>query len=131
MAYYAVFQSLCETCASKLIGWEKPWESFTPIFRALDHNRASQVLLNSSFATNQELQRLGYLFKDLQAAREWADYNPEPRPNFDEARNASPFTRAETLTLIDSAEDAVQILDRLDDDTRLRLVTRLVTKSRK
>ena len=83
------------------------------------------------FANAPALQRLGLAFNELQAAREWADYNPEPRPNFDATRNSSPFTRSEALTLIELAEEGIQILDRLDDETRLNLVTRLVTKSRK
>jgi hypothetical protein len=130
-AYYALFQALCETCASRLVGRGKPWEVFTPMFRALDHRAASDVLRPSSFANVRNLQRLASAFTELRAAREWADYNPEPRPNFDEARNATFFTREEALALVDSASEAAQILDDLDDQTRLRLATRLVTKSRK
>jgi hypothetical protein len=130
-AYYALFQSLCETCADTLVGWKNPWEAFTPIFRALDHSRVLQTLLHRAFATTADLQRLGFAFKELQTAREWADYNPEPRPNYDERNNDSALTRNEALTLIELAEEAVQILDRLDQGARLKLVTRLVTKSRK
>lgn len=130
-AYYALFQALCETCADTLVGWNNPWETFTPIFRALDHSRVLQTLLQRPFAINADLQRLGIAFKELQTAREWADYNPEPRPNYDERNNNSSFTRGEALTLIESADEAVQILDRLEEDERLKLVTRLVTKSRK
>lgn len=101
------------------------------MFRALDHRAASDVLRPSSFPNTWDLQRLASAFTELRAAREWADYNPEPRPNFDETRNAKPFTREEALALIDSAEEAVKILDQLDDEARLRLATRLVTKSRK
>ena len=46
-----------------------------------------------------ELQRLGSAFKELLAAREWADYSPEPRPQFDGGKRSSPFTREETLAL--------------------------------
>ena len=130
-AYYALFQALCETCASRLVGWDKPWQAFTPIFRALDHRGVLQTFAQRPFANTAELQRLGSAFKELQAAREWADYNPEPRPNFDATKSTPPFTRSEALTPIELAEDAVQILDRLDDETRLKLVTRLVTKFRK
>ena len=130
-AYYALFQALCEACADKLVGWDKPWAAFTPIFRALEHSRALQTLMHRSFANTPELQRLGFAFSELQEAREWADYNPEPRPNFDATRNSPPFTRSETYTPIELAEEAVQILDRIDEETRLQLVTGLVTKSRK
>jgi hypothetical protein len=130
-AYYALFQALCETCASRLVGRGKPWEAYTPIFRAVEHTRTSQTLSHRSFANAPALQRLGFAFNELQAAREWADCNPEPRPKFDATRNSSPFTRSEALTLVELAEEAVQILDGLDDETRLNLVTRLVTKPRK
>ncbi len=129
-AYYALFQALCEMCADELVGWGKPWESFTPIFRAVEHGRAAQTLSQRNLANTPELQRIGYVFKELQAAREWADYNPEPRPKFELEANASRFTRSEALTFIELAEEAVQILDHLAAGERLKLATRLVAKTR-
>ena len=129
-AYYALFQALCETCAAELVGWGKPWESFTPIFRAVEHGRAAQTLLQRNLATTPDLQRLGFAFNELQSTREWADYNPEPRPKLDATKNASPFTRSEALTLIELAEEAVGILDRLENSERLKLATRLVARTR-
>lgn len=129
-AYYALFQALCETCAAELVGWDKPWEAFTPIFRALEHGRVAQTLSHSHLANNLELQRLGNVFKELQAAREWADYNPEPRPKFDPSKNASLFKRSEALTLIELAEEAIRIIDQLGSNERLRLATRLVARHR-
>ena len=129
-AYYAVFQALCATCADTLVGWSKSWEAFTPVFRALEHSRAAHTLRQPPLATTSELQRFGLAFKELQEAREWADYNPEPRPNFDAEANSSPFTREEALTLIELAGEAIEILDRLDEEARLRLATRLVPRTR-
>jgi hypothetical protein len=128
-AYYAVVQALCATCAETLVGWKKPWDAFTPVFRALEHARAAQTILQPSLATTPDLQRLGFTFKELQG--EWADYSPEPRPNFEAGTNSSPFTREEALTLIELADEAIEILDRLDEDARLRLATRLVARTRK
>ena len=130
-AYHALFQPLCETCADTLVGWDKPWEVITPIFRSLEHSRTAQVLTTRAFATTPQLERLGSFFNELQAAREWADYSPEPRPNFHSSRRIQPFTLAEANALIGLAEEAVRILDALDQDDRLRLATRLVTKNRK
>lgn len=130
-AYYAVFQALCEMCADTLVGWRKPWEVFTPIFRALEHHRTSYALLQPALTVSPELRRLGALYRELLDAREWADYNPEPRPGYDPAVNNTSFTRQETLKLIDSAVEALAILDRLDDDARLKLATRLVPRTRK
>lgn len=130
-AYYAVFQALCAMCADTLVGSSKPWEAFTPVFRALEHSRTAHTLLQPSLATTAQLQRFGLAFKELQEAREWADYNPEPRPSFEEGKKGSPFTREEALTLIELAAEAVEILDRLDEDARLELATRLVPRTRK
>jgi len=128
-AYYAVFQALCATCADALVKSRSPWEAYTPVFRAPDHYRTAQTLLQGSPAIASELQRVGTAFKELLAAREWADYSPEPRPNFEEGRPC--FTREETIALIEVAEAAVAILDRLDEDARLKLAVRLVTRTRK
>ena len=128
-AYYAVFQGLCRTCADSLVGWRRPWALVSPVFRAPDHARTMQVLLQGSSSTTPELQRLGSAFRELLAAREWADYSPEPRPNFEDGQRS--FTREEALDLIEIAEAALAILDRLDEDTRLRLAVRLVTRTRK
>jgi hypothetical protein len=87
--------------------------------------------MHRSLATTPNLQRLGLAFNELQAAREWADYSPEPRPNFEATGNILPFTRSEALTLIELADEALKILDNFDEKTRLRLAARLVTKSRK
>lgn len=130
-AYYALFQALCEACASALVGKDKPWDVFTPIFRAVEHTRAAQTLQQANFATSADLQRLASAFLELQSVREWADYNPEPRPKFDAKKNGSPFTRSEALTLIELADEAIEILDRLSDEARLKLATRLVTRSRR
>lgn len=128
-AYYAVFQAICATCADALVKSRGPWELYTPVFRAPDHYRTAQALLQGSVAITSDLQRLGTAFRELLAAREWADYNPEPRPNFEDGRPS--FTREETLALIEVADDAVAILDRLDEDNRLALAVRLVARTRK
>jgi hypothetical protein len=57
--------------------------------------------------------------------------SPEPRPSFEDGRNSSPFTREEALTLIELAAEAIEILDRLDEDVRLKLATHLVARTRK
>ena len=130
-AYYALFQALCELCAAELVGWKKPWDAFTPIFRALDHSRASDVLKLPSVATSAELKRLSLAFNELKAAREWADYNPEPRPGYEAGKKDSPYTRGEMLALIELAEEAIAILDRLDKPTRLKLAARLVSRTKR
>ena len=130
-AYYALFQAICEVCAAELVGWGKPWEAFTPIFRSLDHSRVLEALRNPSMADKPELVRLSFAFGELKAAREWADYNPEPRPRYGAGKPPKSYTRSESLTLIELAEEAIILLDRIDKPTRLKLAVRLVTKSKK
>jgi hypothetical protein len=130
-AYYALFQALCKTCADVLVGWRNPWESYTPIFRTLQHQGVAQALKPNNWLDAPQVQRLGLAFAELQTAREWADYNPEPRPDYDKVRNNAQFARPEALRLIDLADSAIRILNGADDQTRLRLVTRLVAKSRR
>ena len=134
-AYYALFQALCATSAETLVGWAKPWEVFNPIYRSLEHRRTLSVLMergnDGKHPFGDAIERVGNAFKELQAAREWADYNPEPRPSYEATKNASPFARNEAIALIELADEAVKILDRLDDEARLKLAIRLVTKARK
>lgn len=130
-AYYALFQALCEACASELVGWEKPWAAFTPIFRSLDHSRVGDVLRHPSLAGGPDLSRLAFAFGELRVTREWADYNPEPRPRFEAGRNQDTYTRGEALTMIELAEEAIAILDRIDKPTRLHLAVRLATKTKR
>ena len=104
---------MCEMCAEKLVGWEKSWVSFTPIYRTIDNGRARQTLLKREPTNSPEWQRIGEVFEQSQDAREWANDNPEPRPKYKLGDNAPPFTRSEALTLIELTEEAVSILDQL------------------
>lgn len=130
-AYYALFQALCALCVDELVGWDGSWDAVTPIYRSLEHGAVGRALYADSSTNDPELKRLGAAFKELQTAREWADYNPEPRPNYHGRTNSEPFKRDEALLLIDTASKAIQILDRLDDDRRLTLAARLASRNRK
>lgn len=130
-AYYAVFHAICRTCADTLVGGREPWSVYTPVFRAPDHYATAYALREPFLAAIPQLKRLGLLLKELQSAREWADYNPEPRPNYRAGTNDSSFTRQEALRLIESAAEAIGIVDRLDEDAQLKLAVRLVPRTRK
>ncbi len=130
-AYYAVFQALCAACADTLVGRSEPWSVYTPVFRAPDHYATAHALREPFLAAIPDGPRLGLLLKELQSAREWADYNPEPRPNYRPETNNSVFTRQEALRLVDSAVEAIAIVARLDQNARLKLATRLVPRTRK
>jgi hypothetical protein len=134
-AYYALFHRLGELCANELVGWRKPWEAYSPIYRSIEHGRALNVLTergsDRKHPLGEEIERIGVAFKELQAAREWADYNPEPHPNPSQTLAGEQFSREDAIQLIAIAREAIGVVDKLDDAVRLNLATRLVTRSRK
>jgi hypothetical protein len=134
-AYYALFQALCKMSADRLVGWNQPWEIFTPVYRSLDHGRTLNVLSergsDRTHPLGDAVEKIGVAFKELQAAREWADYNPEPHPDPRRTSEGVSFSRENALELIAAARVAVTALDDLDEPTRLKLATRLLTRSRK
>jgi len=134
-AYYALFNRLAELCADTLVGWRKPWEAFTPIYRSIDHGRTLVVLTERTaerkHPLGDDIERVGLTFRALQAAREWADYNPEPHPDPFETLAGRRFSREQAQRLVANAREAVAVVDRLNAEAKLLLVTRLVAKQRR
>jgi hypothetical protein len=133
-AYYALFNRLAELCADELVGWNKPWEVFSPIYRSLDHGYAQKILTERSAEKSHPLgrgvERLGVIFRELQATREWVDYNREPNPDPLETSRNRRFSRQQTNELVANAKKAIGIIDNLEDSTKLALATRLVARPR-
>jgi hypothetical protein len=134
-SYYALFQALCELAARNLVGWETPWDGFTPIFRSVEHRQARSILDRGGSRVphplGDEIERIGIAFKELQNAREWADYNPEPHFDRQRVETGAYFSRAEAVRFIEIARDAVDRLNGLDRGTQKRLAALLVARSRK
>ena len=134
-SYYALFQALCELTARNLVGWKMPWEGFTPIFRSVEHVRARQVLYRGGSRAphplGDEVERIGLAFKELQDAREWADYSPEPHFDKQRIENGPYFSRAEALRFVAIGRDAIDRLYALDDGTQKKLAALLVARARK
>ncbi len=86
---------------------------------------------NKKHPLGEEIERIGIAFKELQAAREWADYSPEPHPDPSQTLLGAQFSREDALQLIAIAREAIGIVDQLDSAIRLKLATRLVARSRK
>jgi len=132
-SYYALFQALCEMTARNLVGWRTPWDGFTPIFRSVEHARARAILgtLRNPHPMGAEVEKIGFAFKELQDAREWADYSPEPHFDRRRVENGPYFSRAEALRFVDLARDAVKRLNALDEGTQKRLAALLLARPRK
>jgi hypothetical protein len=121
-AYYAVFHALANMCAGTLVGWTKPWNAYSPIYRALDHQAARRLFESdrTGRAFGPDVAEIGRVFLLLQEARQLADYDPKPFP----------YGRQETLEFIDRAARAIQIIGAFPIETRLLLAANLVTKRR-
>lgn len=119
-AYYALFHASAYLCADELVGWNKSWEVFTPIYRSLDHGRAKDVFKRISAQHGPHMAVIGQTFILLQERRHIADYDPSPFP----------FGRAETLDLIEQVRQAITQIDAMADDERLFVATQLVARTR-
>jgi hypothetical protein len=122
-AYYAVFHTLADLCADELVGWNKPWSVFSPVYRSLDHNEARRLFerarTTKSYGPNVE--KIGIVFLRLRQAREEADYDPEPFR----------YGRDDSRKLIEEAQKTVAAIRSLDAETTLLLAAHLVTKRRR
>ncbi len=118
-AYYAIFHALAYLCADELVGWAKPWEVFTPIYRSLEHGRAKETFKRISGRHGADAV-IGQTFILLQERRHAADYDPSPFP----------FGRAETLDLIEQARQAIARIAMLTDEERLLVATQLIARTR-
>jgi len=122
-AYYAVFHALADLCADELVGWKKPWNIFSPVYRSLDHNEARRLFdrARTSKSYGAEIEKIGSSFLRLQQAREEADYDPEPFR----------YGRDDTRKLVEEARETVAAIRSLEAETRLLLAAHLVTKRRR
>ena len=119
-AYYALFHALCYVCSDGLAGWRRT-DLVNQIYRTLDHGTAKRRLGDPLAATiNPALQNVGLAFIDLQERRHLADYGPPGQV----------FTQTEALALIQKARGAVDSIQQLDPDARMRLAILLVINKR-
>jgi hypothetical protein len=79
----------------------------------------------------EAVEKIGVAFRELQAAREWADYNPEPHPEPKRRREGGRFSRQDANDLIALAREAVLALDNLDKPTLRELAANLLARPRK
>jgi uncharacterized protein (UPF0332 family) len=118
-AYYALFHALSYLSADRLVGWRKPWASFTPIYRTLDHGQSKKVF-KELIPHGGDLALVGGTFIKLLEYRHTADYDPE----------AFRLSRADTLELIDEVRKAMVLIASLSSEDGLQLSTQLIARKR-
>lgn len=121
-AYYAVFHALAKMCADQLVGTTKPWDVYTPIYRAINHAAARKVFssVRKDHGDGAAVAAIGVTFSSLHEKRLEADYDPEPFSH----------TRQEVKDLIQEARNAIEAINSLPPETKLRLAVQFVTKTR-
>jgi uncharacterized protein (UPF0332 family) len=120
-AYYALFHALAYLCADQLVGWNKPWEVFTPIYRTLDHSTARRLFVQdrNGETYGEDVAEIGRSFVVLQQQRYAADYDPE-----------FSSSREKTLELIQLARQAVEAMLSLNTEKQLLLAVHLIGRRR-
>jgi hypothetical protein len=121
-AYYAIFHALAFMCTSSLIGWNKPWDVTTQLYRALDHAAARKLFERDrqGVVYGREAASFGRIFIELQQARVIADYDPSP---FNLNRQA-------TQELIDRAREAARSMQTISAEKRLLIAVHLIARPR-
>lgn len=119
--YYPLFHSLARLCAVELVGLSKPWSVVTPIYRSIDHRRRTREVLNDlrKVEPGSIFAVVALTFSQLEDARHEADYNPAPFR----------FKRSGTVDLINTARQAIALLDSLPREARLMLAVRFIARS--
>jgi len=119
-AYYALFHALAKLSADKLVGYNKSWDVYAPIYRSIGHGRSKDVFKQISSHRGSGVAIIGQTFILLQERRHRADYDPSPFP----------FGRAETLDLVEQSRQAIVQISNLSDEDRLFVATQLVAQRR-
>lgn len=121
-AYYAVFHALAKLCADQLVGATRPWDTYTPVYRALDHAAAGQILreMRKDQTYGHLVAPIGLVFAKLYDIRIAADYVPAPFA----------YSRQEIKDMVGEARDAIQAINALPAELKLRLAVKFVTKKR-
>jgi hypothetical protein len=125
-AYYALFHALARLCANHLVGWSKPWEVYSPIYRTMDHGRAKEAFRRISSTRGRHIAFIGETFILLQERRHWADYDPSPF----RIGQAKTLGRDETRDLIEQARQAITQIESLSAEDSLFLAAQLIARTR-
>ena len=119
-AYYAVFHCLAATVANALMGKGRG-EAWHQTYRALEHGSARKACQNMQAMREfpPEIRRFAKSFKDLQGARNRADYALDGR-----------YNKLDVLADIATAEAAIAWLEGADAQHRRRFAAHVLFKRR-
>ena len=122
-AYYALFHAVAERCAATLITFGgSDWDTYTLVYRALDHATVKRVLRDDPLGKvfGSQIASIGAVFLQLQEARITADYDPRPFG----------YGKSEVLELIAQARNASQQMRALPEKESRRLAAHFIAKRR-
>lgn len=122
-AYYAVFHALARTCADALVGTNKadrPNRAWVEVYRGLEHGAAKNACNGAgNVAFPQQIKDFADAFRQLQAARHAADYDPMIR-----------LSKIEALGFIALAEDSIEALKLASRKDKLAFATWVLITSK-
>jgi uncharacterized protein (UPF0332 family) len=77
--YYALFHTLCTTCARLLVGPQKTRRAWCHVYRSVDHRVARESCARTEFIQRfpNAVQDFASVFVQMQIARHTADYDPD------------------------------------------------------
>jgi len=122
-AYYALFHTLAQDCADRLIGTgpRRNSPAWVQVYRALEHGFAKNACEGvSSLGFPLEVRDFANTFRQLHDERHRADYDPLAR-----------YTRAEVIILVSEAEQAVRSLKAAPREDRSAFAALVLLKRRK
>lgn len=121
--YYALFHWLAGCAADSLVGAaETPGESWTRVYRALNHRDVRQRCHKGGVppSTPYPLRQLGTALVELQRIRNGADYNPVVR-----------LARKDVLARVDEARRILEDLERATPADRRAFTVHVLFKERR
>lgn len=122
-AYYALFHTLAQDCADRLIGTgpRRYSPAWVQAYRALEHGFAKNACESvSRLGFPVEVRDFANTFRQLQDERHRADYDPLAR-----------YTRAEVIILVSEAELAIRSLKAAPRQDRRAFAALVLLKRRK
>jgi hypothetical protein len=133
-AYYALFHKVLRTAAERFAGpGQEQSGAYAILYRSFDHGHMKRVCEDLQVSTlkdrikgplrrdavSQDTRDFAGIFPSLQDIRHLADYDPTVR-----------FLPSDVVSLIDSAEVAIEAFDRITADEQADVLALLMVRTR-